>query len=74
MSLNTLLQKCITLNSDTFNVFFDVSFDKVRVSVIAGQWLPNKSPVLWKTADINDCDAIQRIIDKLERCNAEFES
>lgn len=74
MGLNTLLQKCIELNSDTFNVFFDVSFNKVRVSVIAGQWLPNKTPVLWKIADINDCDAIKRIIDKLERCNAEFES
>ena len=70
--IHKLLQKCTELNSDTFNIFFDVSFNKVRVSVITGQWLPNKSPVMWKTADVNDNDAIERIIDKLERCNAEF--
>ncbi len=65
--LNELLQKCIELNSDTFNVFFDVSFGKVRVSVITGQWYPNKRPVIWKVFDVNDTEAIKRTILKVEQ-------
>lgn len=72
--MNELLQLCIKLNSDTFNIFFDVSFGKCRVSLILGHWYPNKKPALWKTFDVTDAEAIQRTIDKLENEYGKFKN
>ena len=66
-ALHELLSLCVQYNSECFNVFFEVSFGRCKVTVIKGQWIPNKRPDLYKSFELGCDEVIEQV--KLDLIN-----